>query len=124
MPELQIFFMPVRPGLTSAAGLLPFRFSVKPDFVNQKLLEVNRLFKTYHPEEGPVLQDVSLRVESGQLLALTGESGSGKTTLLRLIAGTGRTRQRQYSAEWQTGTRAIGEAHCRPPRHQGRFSGL
>ncbi len=53
------------------------------------LLDVRHLQKAYPTGEGllQVLQDVSLELEEGVSLALTGESGSGKSTLLHLIAG-------------------------------------
>jgi len=52
------------------------------------LLIVSNLSKSFPTEEGPlpVLRDVSLTLDRGETLALTGESGSGKSTLLHLIA--------------------------------------
>jgi putative ABC transport system ATP-binding protein len=53
------------------------------------LLIVENLTKSYATADGPfpVLRSVSLTLEAGESLALTGESGSGKSTLLHLIGG-------------------------------------
>jgi sulfate transport system ATP-binding protein len=40
-----------------------------------------------HFDRTSVLNDISLEVNTGELVALLGPSGSGKTTLLRIIAG-------------------------------------
>lgn len=48
------------------------------------LLKINNLYKSF--EGINAVNDISISLEKGKILAILGESGSGKTTLLHLIA--------------------------------------
>ena len=53
------------------------------------LLHLDRVGRTYHMGEVAVevLRDVTIEIESSEILAIVGPSGSGKSTLLNLIGG-------------------------------------
>jgi len=50
-------------------------------------LYVDSLSAQYPKQDAPVLREVSLSAERGQVTALIGPSGSGKSTLLRVLVG-------------------------------------
>jgi branched-chain amino acid transport system ATP-binding protein len=53
--------------------------------MTERLLEISNLHAGYGL--APVLNDISLHVDSGEVVAVIGANGAGKTTLLRTIAG-------------------------------------
>ena len=48
------------------------------------ILELKQLNKSF---DKPVLKDINLEIEQGQIISILGKSGSGKSTLLNIIAG-------------------------------------
>jgi ATP-binding cassette subfamily C protein len=50
-------------------------------------IEINQLSFRYHAAGPLILDDISMKIEPGQFIALVGASGSGKSTLLRLLLG-------------------------------------
>jgi putative ABC transport system ATP-binding protein len=56
---------------------------------NKSLIQLSDVTKTFSLASGTfrALKKVSLSIDQGQLVAVTGKSGSGKSTLLNVIAG-------------------------------------
>lgn len=64
-------------------------WAVRPGHAHEAAgrIEIEKLSFRYSPEQSPVLENFSLRIEPGACVALLGPSGSGKSTLARLLLG-------------------------------------
>jgi subfamily B ATP-binding cassette protein HlyB/CyaB len=63
------------PGMSGQASLPPIKGAVKLDAITFR----------YRVDGQPVLRDVSLEIDAGQVIGIVGSSGSGKSTLAKLI---------------------------------------
>ncbi len=57
--------------------------------MSEPVVEIDRLWSVFHSggADAVIHQDLSLRIDAGELLSVVGGSGSGKTVLLRQILG-------------------------------------
>jgi iron(III) transport system ATP-binding protein len=79
-------------------------------------LELRNVFKTFPSAAAPAVNDISLTLRPGEILALVGPSGCGKTTTLRLIAGLERPDSGSLHIKGQL---VASREHFTPPEKRG-----
>jgi ATP-binding cassette subfamily B protein/subfamily B ATP-binding cassette protein MsbA len=65
-------------------SVVPVLANPKPFPQNFKIIEFKNISFRYHPES-PVLKNLDLKINRGEIVALVGESGSGKSTIVNLM---------------------------------------
>lgn len=83
--EAALYYQDFRDFLTRATLRLP-RAGGRP-VVGFEKLRLDAVSLRYPDTDRPAVDDVSLTLRRGQVIALVGENGSGKSTLAKLIAG-------------------------------------
>ena len=59
----------------------------KKEIKKFKSLELKNISFAYSHSDNPIINDISFKINSGEVVGLIGESGSGKTTLINIILG-------------------------------------
>lgn len=80
------------------------------------LIELNRVSKAFPGAGKKAVDNLSLHIETGQIVTLLGPSGCGKTTILRLLAGF----ERPDAGSIMLGGRSVARDRCWiPPEKRG-----
>ena len=88
------------------------------------LIELDNVTFSYDPAEPPVLRDLSLSVQAGECLILTGDNGAGKTTLFRILNGLSFPQQGTYRFDGTEITKAYLKKHANAKRFHLRIGYL
>jgi ATP-binding cassette, subfamily B, multidrug efflux pump len=80
--------MEIAPSIADAPDVRPAHYRAADGSVTEGLrgkIEFRNLTFRYTPDGQPVLRDINLVIEPGQMVAFIGRTGSGKSTLMNLI---------------------------------------
>ena len=78
---------PIHPGNAILLNHVSFSYEKLPKHKKYKKCIGSRAKNSDFGLENTILKDVSVAIEKGQFIAVTGESGAGKSTLLQLMSG-------------------------------------